>query len=132
MSLASRVRARFTSLFPQGPPKPKPGPAAPSSTIDSAAKHGHRIVVDPIHPDFYSRVDPLWPIPEESLKQNDAKGASATRKLHPHTAFGRTGFGIVEVPESISSPIRALVNGNSHLNIALIRTTSSFIEVCCE
>ena len=109
MSLASRIRARLNYLFPPAPPTPKPGPKPPGSSFDSAAKLRSRIVVDPIHPDFLSRVDPLWPIPEEALKKNAEHETSVTRKVHPHTAFGRHGFGLVEIPKSITSPIRALV-----------------------
>jgi len=76
-------------------------------------------VADPIHPDFLANVDPLWPIPEETLKRNAHLESSASRKLHPHTAFGRTGFGRVDVPESIASPLQALASGNSTMTFAL-------------
>lgn len=115
MSLASRIRARLNYLFPPAPPLPKPGPRQPGSSFDSKAKPRRRIVADPIHPDFLSRVDPLWPIPEEALKANAEHETSVSKKVHPHTAFGRNGFGLVEIPESITSTIRALVEGISFM-----------------
>jgi len=115
MSLGSRIRARLNYLFPAAPPSPKPGPKPPGSSFDSRAKkfQHRRIVVDPVHPDFLSRVDPLWPIPEEALKANAAHETSVSRKVHPHTAFGRNGFGLVKIPESLTSSIRALVEGST-------------------
>lgn len=109
MSLSSRIRSRFNYIFPPKASPPKPGPKPPGSSFDSAAKLSRRIVVDPIHPGFLDRVDPLWPIPEEALKQNSQVENSVTRRLHPHSAFGRHGFGMVEIPESITSPIKELV-----------------------
>jgi len=111
MSLASRIRARLNYLFPAAPPPPKPGPKPPGSSFDSKTKPRRRIVANPIHPDFLSRADPLWPIPEEALKANAEHETSVSKKVHPHTAFGRNGFGLVEIPESITSTIRALVEG---------------------
>jgi hypothetical protein len=111
MSLASRIRARLNYLFPPAPPRPKPGPKPPGS-FDSATRPHLRKEVNPIHPDFSSGIDPLWPIPEEAMKKNAEHETSMTRKLHPHTAFGRNGFGLVEIPQSIILPIRALVQGS--------------------
>lgn len=115
MSLASRIRARLNHLFPAAPPPPKPGPRQPGSSFDSNTRARRRIVPDPIHPDFLSRADPLWPIPEEALKANAGYENSVSKKVHPHTAFGRNGFGLVEIPESITSTIRALVAGISFM-----------------
>jgi hypothetical protein len=114
MSLSSRIRSRFNHIFPPKPTPPTPGPKPPGSSFDSVAKLRRRIVVDPIHPDFLDRVDPLWPIPEEALKQNSGSDNAVSRRLHPHSAFGRHGFGMVEIPESITSPIKALVEGTPH------------------
>lgn len=112
MSLPSRIRARLNYLFPPTPPPPKPGPKVPGSSSDSPAPQlRRRHPVKPIHPDFLSSVDPLWPIPDEALRKNAEHESSYTRKVHPHTAFGRHGFGQVEIPESIVKPIRALVEG---------------------
>lgn len=111
MSLSSRIRSRFNYIFPQKPKSPIPGPKPPGSSFESAAKLRRRIVVDPIHPDFLDRVDPLWPIPEEALKQNSGAENAVSRRLHPHSAFGRHGFGMVEIPASITTPIKALVQG---------------------
>jgi hypothetical protein len=113
MSLTSRIRARFNHLFPPPPKPPTPGPKPPGSSFDSTAKLRRRIVVNPIHPDFLERVDPLWPIPEEALKKNEPVENAVSRRLHPHTAFGRSGFGIVTIPETIATPIRFLVEGMS-------------------
>jgi len=115
MSLASRIRARFNYLFPPEPPPPKPGPIPPGSSFDPISKLRRRIVVDPIHPDFLRPIDPSWPIPEDSLKNNMAYENSVLRKLHPHTAFGRHGSGMVEIPTTISSSIRALAKGISQM-----------------
>jgi hypothetical protein len=113
MSLAARIRSSFNHLFPPPPTPPTPGPKPPGSSFDSSAKLRRRIVVDPIHPDFLERVDPLWPIPEDALKKSEDAGNAVTRRLHPHSAFGKTGFGMVEIPESITVPIKALVESTS-------------------
>src|SRR5271167_2389294 len=123
MSLASRIRARLNHLFPPAPPLPKPGPKPPGSSFDSTAQHRPRLIVNPIHPDFLAPVDPLWPIPEDALKKNAEHETSVTRKVHPHTAFGRNGFGLVEIPESITSPIRSLVEGTIPFQEVNYRTT---------
>lgn len=110
MSLASRIRARFNYLFPPAPKAPTPGPnAAPSSPRPVRRRN----VPDPIHPDFLGRVDPLWPIPEEALKENKVHPTGWSKKLHPHTAFGRQGFGLVAIPHKITAPIQALIDGTS-------------------
>ena len=113
MPLASRIRARIKNLFPPAPPPPKPGPKPPGSSFDSWPSRRPRIVADPTHPDFSSDIDPLWPIPEEALKANAKYVSSGERKIHPHTLFGRTGFGLVEFPKSMTSVIRVLVDGVS-------------------
>jgi len=116
MSLASRIRARFNYIFPSAPSPPKPGSTVTGSVAADAAANGRRrrVVVDPIHPDFLERVDPMWPIPEEALKKNAAVDQNVvSRRLHPHSAFGKMGFGTVELPENITSPIRALVEGKT-------------------
>src|SRR6202022_447243 len=124
MSLASRIRARFNHIFPPPPPPPIPGPKPPGFSFDNAAKIRRRHFVDPIHPDFLERVDPLWPIPEKNLKDNEVTGNAVSRRLHPHTAFGRNGFGMVEIPETITTPIRKLVEGNTvEYNTNIFRPT---------
>lgn len=108
MSLASRIRARFNYLFPQQPAPPQPGPRPPGFSFETAAKIRRRTVADPIHPDFLSAVDPLWPIPEKALKNNAVPEPSIWRKLHPHTSFGRTMLGKVVVPEATVASLRDL------------------------
>src|SRR5579859_1206350 len=110
-TLASRIRARFNYIFPSAPAPPKPGPKPPGSSFDSESKLRRRIVFDPIHPDFLEKVDPLWPIPEEALKKNRIDETSMTKRLHPHTAFGKHGFGVMVIPESVTEPIKKLVDG---------------------
>ena len=105
MSLASRIRARFNYLFPAAPQAPTPPPGAP--TFDASKRP--RLRVEPIHPDFLMDVDPLWPIPEDVLKANQIPESAQLNKLHPHTAYGRTGFGTVSIPEHITSPLKKLV-----------------------
>src|SRR5579862_7706710 len=114
-SLASKIRARFNFIFPPTPPPPSPPSSGPTvaGAAAEAARIRRRAVADPIHPDFLGPVDPLWPIPEDALKKNAAHETSLTRRLHPHTAFGKFGFGTVEVPDNITSPIRTLVAGTS-------------------
>src|SRR5271170_348753 len=112
-SLTRRLRARLPYLFSDGRPPPTTG-----SSFDSEAKQ-RRLEkfanIDPIHPDFLSKVDPLYPISEEELKANTIYDTSIAKKLHPHTAFGRTGFGVVEFPDSIGDKIKALAVGRSLL-----------------
>lgn len=113
MSLASRIRARFNHLFPPTPPLPTPGPRVVPPSVESIPSPRRRVIVDPIHPDFLEKVDPLWPISEELLEKNAMGENSVSRKIHPHTAFGRTGFGMVAIPQTITTPIRGLVEGIS-------------------
>jgi hypothetical protein len=108
-TLTSRIRARFNHLFPAAPAAPIPGPKPTGASFDSEAKIRRRIVLDPIHPDFLGKVDPLWPIPEEALKNNQVHETSMTKRLHPHTAFGKHGFGVMVIPETVTEPIQKLV-----------------------
>src|SRR5271170_2478630 len=94
-SLTRRLRARFNNLFlgtspPPALPPPKPSTPQsppPESLAELAASKRKRriekIITAPIHPDFLSNVDPLYPISEEALKANALNETSATRKLHP-------------------------------------------------
>ena len=116
-SLASRIRARFNFLFPPAPKPPKPsGKTSAPHDADAAARVRRRIVPNPIHPDFLMRVDPLQPIPEELLRKNAMGDTTLTGKLHPHTAFGRTGFGMVTIPENMTTPIAALLK-STHFGV---------------
>jgi hypothetical protein len=110
-SLASRIRARFNYIFPSTPSAAKPGPSPPNTSFDPESKVRRRVVFDPIHPDFLEKIDPLWPISEEALKKNRIDETSMTRKLHPHTAFGKHGFGVLAIPETMTQPIKKLVDG---------------------
>ena len=110
-TLGSRIRARFNHLFPSAPAPPKPGPKPPGSSFESVPKLRRRHLVDPIHPDFLEKIDPLWPIPEEALRKNRIDETSMTKRLHPHTAFGKHGFGVVTIPETVTEPIQKLVDG---------------------
>ena len=110
MSLASRIRARFNYLFPPAQKAPTPGPKA---TTSSPRPVRRRNVPNPIHPDFLGPVDLLWPIPEGALEENKVHSAFWSKKLHPHTAFGRQGFGLVAIPPQITAPIQPLIDGTS-------------------
>jgi hypothetical protein len=110
-TLASRIRARFNYIFPSVPAAAaKPGPPPPSTAFDSESKVRRRVVFDPIHPDFLEKIDPLWPISEEAMKNNRIDETSMTKKLHPHTAFGKHGFGVLAIPETMTEPIKKLVD----------------------
>jgi hypothetical protein len=134
-SLASRIRARFNYIFPSAPSAPaaaKPGPSPPNTAFDPESKVRRRVVFDPIHPDFLEKIDPLWPISEEALKKNRIDETSMTRKLHPHTAFGKHGFGVLAIPETMTQPIKKLVDGNTPAHPLSFhgnsRTTSSKLK----
>jgi hypothetical protein len=104
-SLSSKFRARFNELFPglKSPPI--------ISNVRPPPQFRSRVVPDPIHPDFLSKIDPMAPIPEEHLLMN-AEGNAVTRRLHPHSAFGKQGFGLVPVPPTIIGPLKTLVTGS--------------------
>jgi len=128
MSLASRIRARFNYLFPPSPPLPPPIPSVTPATA-GAPKLRRRTLVDPMHPDFLDNVDPLWPIPEEALKKNAVHETSISRRLHPHTAFGKLGSGWVEIPQNVTIPIKALVEGSHLIAMELMKNNTTPLYV---
>ena len=121
MSLASRIKARLKFLMPDRPEPPKPppdwvGPKGPIRRPDLLAK--------PIHPDFLKDIDPMWPVAKELLDQNAVPEAGYTRKLHPHTAFGRTALGMVELPQSVTGKLKTYVEGTSRLTVRVYQDTN--------
>jgi hypothetical protein len=113
MSLASKIKARLKFLMPDRPEPPKPppdwkGPHAPMRRPDLLAK--------PIHPDFLLDIDPMWPVPKEQLDQNAPPSIGFVRKLHPHTQFGKTGLGVLEMPQPFVGKLKTYVKGTHSIN----------------
>jgi len=108
MTLASRIKARLKFLMPDRPEPPKPppdwiAPKAPFRRPD--------LLANPIHPDFLQDINPMWPVAKELLDQNAVTETAYTRKLHPHTAFGRAGLGMVQLPPSVTGNLKTYVKG---------------------
>jgi hypothetical protein len=110
MSLAARIKARLKVMMPDRPEPPKrpPGWVGPIRRP--------KLQTQPIHPDFLMNIDPMWPVDKELLDQNAVPEAGYTRKLHPHTAFGKTGIGVLELPEPMTGKLKQYVKGATQLS----------------